>query len=209
MIISRPVSPSHQQLQLFDRPIKSIASARTSVGSFYEDLTARVLGGQRHVCSSSSEYCPDVSIGEHIYLECKSVGFTSKVIIYHGRLDKDFDFSTTHLLFYAVWRHAVRVKPYQTVEDLHAALLIGTQWLAIVPFDEIWRLAHEQKLVKLNSKSNYITGYQIPIKHIEKWKFMEWRYAGENHLSLPRQKFSRKGRQVGVPVEADAAQEVI
>lgn len=200
MIISRPSLSTHTQLQLFDKPIKSVGASRVLVGAFYEELTAKVFGGRRHTCSPGADYCPDVSIDERIYLECKSVGHTGKVMVYEGRLEKDWDFSRKRQLFYVIWRHRVRAKYYHTEQDLQAALLMGTLWCAVVPFDEIWKLCKATHLVKLNSKFNYTTGYQVPIKCIEPWKLLEWRYAGQAvNMQVPRSCTSRKKKTMGVP----------
>lgn len=177
--------PDRRRLQprLFDLPLRSVGASRVVVGDFYEELTAAVFGGVRHRCTTASKYCPDVSIEEHLYLECKAIGKTDKMLVYANRLQKDFEFSTRYHLFYVVWRHTVRAARYHTHEDLRAALLQGTLWCAVLPFDEVWRLCHTVKETKLNNKPNYKTGYQIPLRDVRPWILLEWKC--EEIVDLP------------------------
>jgi len=102
-----------------------------------ESLTAKVLGGTRHVCSSKANYCPDVSITTgnsllgRIYVECKAVGVTREAFVYAGRLEKDRIFyADGNDLFYAIWHHRVKTIDYTTVEELQSAILQKLQWMA-------------------------------------------------------------------------------
>ena len=199
MKISRTIQQSHSQLRLFDTRLSGHGSARYASGMFYENLTATVFGGKRHVCDSRADYCPDVSIGEHLFLECKSVRKGSSVLIYEGRLQKDWNFATSHELFYVVWCHNVnRACDFQTVEDLHAALLLKTLWCAVIPFDEIWRLCSVNKRKVLNTRYGKSSnsglcgaGYAIPVKCVEPWRLLGWEVDAPIDLQLPRKIVSR------------------
>lgn len=199
MKISRTSRRTHSQLSLFDTRLRGHGSARYASGEFYENLTASVFGGVRHVCDSRMDYCPDVSIGEHIFLECKSVRRGSTVLIYEGRLHKDWKFALTNHLFYVVWCHDVRrACDFETVEDLHAALLLKTLWCAVIPFDEIWRLCsiHKRKVIntrygKSSNSGLYGAGYTIPVKCVEPWRLLDWHVDASIDLQMPRTIVSR------------------
>lgn len=216
MIISQ-LDRAQTQLRLFDRPINGHGAARYVVGHFYEMLTKRMFNGDKHRCSSKATYCPDVSIGGELFLECKAVGPSKSVLVYSGRLDKDWDFSCKHQLFYVVWHHGVKnCSQYTTQEDLQAMLLLETRWCAVVPFDDIWRLCRKYREKTINTQYGiskgsplYGSGYCIPVHEIEPWKLFDWCIDEEaQHLQMSRRRPSSKDGKVGGVGKKRAAQDV-
>lgn len=208
MIVSRPDLSLRQPL-LFDRTLRGHGAVRYAVGDFYETLTANVFGGVRHRTDSRAQYCPDVVIGDTIFLECKaarrSVG---NLLVYHGRLDKDFDFSRTRLLFYVVWCHNVAGNSYSTVEQLEDALMLETLWCAVIPFDEVWRLCkkHASKTYnteygKSSNSKLYDRLYRVRLCDVEPWKLFDWQVDATNtealNLQMRRPRVPPKRRKVG------------
>ena len=211
MDISRPKRTSKTQLIMFDIMLSGHGSIRYAIGEFYEDLTAKVFGGVRHVCDSRADYCPDVSIGGRLYLECKSAGRSGKVLVYAGRIDKDWDFAMKHQLFYVIWCHDVqRAADYKSVEDLYCALLLHTLWCAVVPFDEMFRLckfygrrSYKSEYGKSSSSGLYESLHTIPIRDIKPWKLLDWEIDEQAvQLCLPRYGNKRQRRQVGSAASA-------
>lgn len=170
---------SERQAFLWDDPMGNHGHARTVLGDFAEELTARFVGGKRFKTDSRADYCPDV-FGLGAYFEVKSAGRSNQTFVYEGRLEKDRWFAKEHSLFYAVWHHAANTKLASTEADLQRLFLASLRSLIVVPFDTISVLAGRFGRTPLNSKyghsdSNqlYGAGYRIPVSALRSGQCLE------------------------------------
>ncbi len=134
-----------------------------------------MLGGKVHKTDCRCDYCPDVSFGKKFY-EVKACGNSGQTFIYEGRLEKDYEFSQTHELFYVVWRHRVDTSLVSTIADLKRELEANTLGYAICPFEFIYKLCKQKPPTPLNSKygssdSNpvYGSGYRISVSGLKEY----------------------------------------
>lgn len=186
MIVSEPRADGPTQRLLFERMLGNHGHRRCVVGALIERLTALTFGGRRHKCTGLAEYCPDVSIDEKIFLECKAMGRSRQTFVYAGRLEKDRRFANEYELYYVIWHHKVDTTIATTVEELEMLILSKLQWVAVIPFDHVEQLCLRLRNgpTKLNSgygsgygsPSNklYGSGYRIPMRFIEPWILIEW-----------------------------------
>lgn len=197
MIISRPKAET-TQLTLFDYPIDETdhGYARHVVGELIEDLSAYVLGGSRHRTDSRADYCPDVSvrsiygyrgsiaIHQTHYYECKAAGLSKQFFIYGERLKKDIRFARKRDLSYLIWHHRARTKSARSVAELRSLLLQRIVCGYIVPFSVINTICASIEETKLNSAYGhsiengklYGSGFRIPLRMIESYRAIEYRY---------------------------------
>lgn len=172
---------------LFDLPIAigEHGYARHVVGELIEEITALVLGGKRHRTSSNCDYCPDVSINSKRFFECKASGLSNQFFIYAGRLTKDIEFASRQSLSYVIWSHNAAVKDARSVVELRSLLLQRIRCGYIVPFNVIADICASITPMKLNSAYGhregngkmYGSGYRIPLRLIEDFKSIEYRYG--------------------------------
>lgn len=171
---------TNRQSFFWDEPLGNHGHARTVLGDFAEELTARLTRGRRYRTDSRADYCPDV-FAFGTYFECKSAGRSNQTFVYAGRLEKDAAFAETRPLFYVVWHHAANTLIAADDRELKTLFLASLKAIYVVPFAEVRRLALESELTPLNSKyghsdSNptYGAGYRIPVS----------RLRSANHLAI-------------------------
>lgn len=158
-----------RQSFLWDDAIGNHGHARTVLGDFAEDLTAKLLRGRRYKTDCRAEYCPDIGALD-AYFECKTAGRSNQTFVYEGRLEKDRRFASEHPLFYVVWHHSANTLVAASSRDLQRLFLATLKQILVVPFGGIDQLAGKFGKTPLNSKYGhsdtnpiYGAGYRIPV----------------------------------------------
>lgn len=187
-----PVLKDSGQLALFDRDRYTDlrysdgkinhGRCRGLIGNFFEELTMVWFGGERHKLDSRFDYCPDISIPGEVrqYLEVKAAGNSKQTFVYRGRLLKDCRFTKSRRLMYVVWHHRLATQEYDTAAELLDAMPGLIQCVYRVPFHEMWAIANETPIEKLNSQYGkhgsekhdkcYGEGHRISIKSLESFR---------------------------------------
>lgn len=170
MKISKPKSISHPVL--FDTDEYKLTYGnhgliRTVIGEFFED------NGVRHRTDSRCDYCPDVS-SDAGYFEVKAVGLSKQMLVYAGRLEKDFEFCKSKNLWYYVWSHNVATNRVRTVAELKKMLSVSILASYVVPFMELYRICKESSITKMNSAYGhsdtnpvYGSGYRVSLSKLK------------------------------------------
>lgn len=201
MKISSLTTRTERQLRFLPTPLNTQGQARYEVGTYIEELTCRLFGGQKHRTDSRSDYCPDISIragdpeghsGNHgqcpgpsgsglrLYLECKAVGRSNQIIIYQGRVEKDRLFASTHDLWYVVWHHQSPTN-FESVEELRSSIRKTLQAVYLIPFNDIHTICSQSPVIKLNSKYYgspdnplYGSGYRFSISLLRRFRILSF-----------------------------------
>lgn len=195
------------QLTLWEPELGNHGHIRNIIGELTEELIATLFGGERHKTDCNCDYCPDVSVCfptlpdpigivrkpkgyGRLYMECKAAGRSNQTFIYEGRLEKDKQFAKDHLLCYAILKHRTITKYASTVPELTALFLTSLDCLYIVPFEILLTIIGDQEPEPLNSsyggtdRKTYGSGYRIPLRSIEEWKYVTW--ENENPRPQPQ-----------------------
>jgi len=188
VIVSPPrmTQDRHQQrlpMVVPERPLGNHGHVRTLIGDLVEDMSAALLGGVRHKCSSQADYCPDVSVDlphGRVFVECKAAGRNRETFIYEGRLEKDRLFTADRPLFYCVVHHGTDTTQADTVEDLQRRFFRNLRCLYLVPFEVIDGLCRGREPEALNSgyggtdRKTYGSGFRLKLRDFEPWLLMDF-----------------------------------
>lgn len=202
MIISGFAS-AERQGQLFDQPLGNHGRVRNVIGDLAERTIEALLGGRRHKDDSQCDYCPDVSVmspAGRVYVECKSVGQSNQAFIYSGRLEKDFLFAESRLLFYGILSHRMATKDYRYVSHIQREFFLHLDAFYLVPFLEIAKLCQKEENLNSNyggtDRKIYGRGFRFPLKAVEDWRAVEWEESDENTiLSLTKKSLKCSERE--------------
>lgn len=156
------------QLLMFpkeDIELKPLA-ARYYTGDFFEELTAAVTHGTRLRTDSRADICPDVQLGNGLFVEVKSLGKNGSVIFYEDRHTNAAKFVEQSPMVLFLWHHKASVDEHVTLSGLQRALASGIRSLTIVDWDSFSTLLQGRKSREFFKTGKCRKGWTLPIAKI-------------------------------------------
>jgi hypothetical protein len=153
------------QLRMFpkeDIELKPLA-ARYYTGDFYEELTAAVTRGARLKTDSRADICPDVLLGNGLFVEVKSLGRNGSVIFYEDRHVNAAKFVAESPMVLFFWHHAASVDACGTLSELHRVLATGIKSLTILDFESFSASLAGRPLREFFKTGKRRKGWTVPI----------------------------------------------
>lgn len=146
-----------------DFSIRNFAATRNLVGDLCEEMTAAAFGVTRLALDGRCDVCPDLLAAPGVYLECKGVGPTGRMIVYGHRHAKDCEWTREYgaRLYYVVWHHGVRPSELHTWHALRAAMVAGVREVLVFSNAELAGLVAGKPQVVLNTKSRTRDGKSL------------------------------------------------
>lgn len=108
------------------------------IGDFWEESSVKLFHGKQ-LSIRSGRSCPDLLIGDHL-CECKSVGRSSRLMIYKNQIDRYIELE----VIYLVWVHGIHIrKPFieMTLDELRYRLSQSLKKIIIIDSKQIYHLA--------------------------------------------------------------------
>jgi hypothetical protein len=141
------------------RPL-TVAATRSFVGDFVEEMTVAAFGGTRLKTDSRADICPDIKLGDNLYLECKSIGRTKDIIVYLSRLEKDLEFVRRgNRIFYVLWNHDYKMVDGLTLGGLRDGVAQSFKSVSIIDLATLAPLLKATPVKTLNASLDKRSGY--------------------------------------------------
>lgn len=125
-------------------------ACRYASGTFFEEATLALFGGQRLKISSTVDICPDVRAPDGCYLESKAIGRGGAVIIYSARLEKYRELvQLGESVKFVLWKHEYKLNHPETIESLRDGMAPTVTHVCVIPFsamDEFLQAVGEEKI---------------------------------------------------------------
>jgi hypothetical protein len=157
MIVNGAARLADRQTYLWepDKPFISMAQTRNWSGDFFEEATGRLVAGVRLKTHGGAEVCPDVRVGDNVFVESKGAGKNGAVIVYDARMAKDIHWTAERgaSLFYCIWHHnadCITDKP--SMRELRRKLAISVRYVLLIPLADLAARCVPEKKRVINSK---------------------------------------------------------
>lgn len=169
-----------------DITLDSLLSTRTYIGDFFEEATVQLyeeIGAKRLITDGSADVCPDIQTNDG-WMEVKSLGRGSNVIIYEHSLDRYKRLQRLHpdkRIYFVFWRHRFQFKFASRLNEMYDKLSMSIESVLVVSLADICKATGSILPLPLRVRSEgehqHVSAWRLPKLVTDPW------WAGQSRMA--------------------------